>query len=376
MIFSYLTLEIMDLNRCYSWNLLLVLVFFMTNANAQNSQKDSLKREKQFSFVGLVLPAKSPENGFYLNGGVITVFKTEKKDTALRLSNLYLYGLYSQLNQYRISTGGDIFTKKEKYYLNGWYYYSYVPELFFGVGNNVKPENNEFISYRLWYMNTNVLRNIYKKWFAGVSYTYENLYSMKFPINGIAATDKPLGLEQYRISAPGIRIRQDSRDNILSSRTGTYLDIFYSTFKKDFGSNYDFNQFSLDARKFINLTPKKYNIIGLNFVAKQSSGNVPFRYLSNISARGYHPNMFRDKLMISLQAEYRFVIWKWFGGSLFGGASEVSNSLSQMNLKYINENYGGGFRFRIFKKNNMYMRLEYGRSSNTSNYYISFSDAF
>jgi hypothetical protein len=345
---------------------------------AENLTKDSTKKEKQFSFVGIALPSKSPENGFYVDGGLATVFKTGKKDSTLRLSNLYVFGLYSQLHQYRVSTGGDIFTKKEKYYLNGWYYNSHLPELYFGTGNNVSPEKKGFIDYRLWYMNTNVLRNIYKKWFAGITYTYECVYNMNLKDNAIALADvsKVTGLENYTISGPGIRMRHDSRDNLLSSRTGWYVDLSYSFFRPGVGSNYNFDQFSFDARKFINLTPKKYNILAFNFLVKQSGGNVPFRYLSNISARGYHPNLYRDNSLLSLQTEYRFRIWNWFGASVFGGFSEVSNSFNNMDLKYIRENYGGGFRFRIFKKNNMYMRIEYGMSSNTSNYYVSFYDAF
>ena len=336
------------------------------------------KKEKQFSFAAIALPSKDPEDGFYVDGGIITVFKTDRKDTTLRVSNLYVYALYSQLHQYRISTGGDIFTKNEKYYLNGWFYNSYLPEYYFGTGNNVSPSTKEYISYKLWYINANVLRKIYKKIFVGLTYNYENLYNMKYPKDGIADRNKPKGLNNYTISAPGIRVRHDSRDNILSSRTGSYVDVFYSFFRPGLGSQYNFNMFGFDARKFINLTPtpKKYNILALNFVIKQSSGNVPFRYLSNISARGYHPNLYRDNSLLSLQAEYRFKIWNWFGASVFGGASEVAGSFAQMNLKYIRENYGGGFRFRIFKKNNMYMRVEYGMSSNTSNYYISFTDAF
>lgn len=370
--------------RLYIYPCLLLLSFIGVLSTASFAQeavlKDSIiiKKEKKFSFAALALPSKDPEDGFYVDGGVITVFKTYRKDTTLRLSNLYVYALYSQLHQYRISTGGDIFTKNEKYYLNGWFYNSYLPEYYFGTGNNVSPSTNEYISYKLWYINANVLRKIYKKIFVGLTYNYEHLYNMKYPEDGIADRNKPKGLNNYVISAPGIRARHDSRDNILSSRTGSYVDVFYSFFRPGLGSQYNFSMFGLDARKFINLTPtpKKNNILAFNFVLKQSSGNVPFRYLSNISSRGYHPNLYRDNSLVSLQAEYRFKIWNWFGASLFGGASEVSSSFAQMNLKYIRENYGGGFRFRIFKKNNMYMRVEYGISSNTSNYYISFTDAF
>jgi len=345
--------------------------------NAQNtSVSDSTKKVKKVNYAGLALPAKSPENGFYVNGGLMGVFKTDRIDSTLRASNLYVFGLYSQLRQYRISTGGDIFTKNENYYLNGWYYYSYLPELYFGIGNNGTPDSSEFISYRMWHMNTNVLRRVYGKWFTGITHTFENLRNLSVPLDGIAYNNSPIGMRPHSLSGAGIKVRYDSRDNILSSNTGLFVETAYTLFKPGIGSSFNFEQFSFDARKFINITPKKYNILAFNLLVKHSGGDTPFRYLSNISARGYHPNMYRDNSLISLQGEYRFRIWNWFGMSLFGGASEVASSFDKMNAKNVRENYGGGLRFRIFKANNMYLRMEYGRSSNTSNVYISFSDAF
>lgn len=337
---------------------------------------DSSKKERVVSLAGLALPARSPENGFYVQGGIIGLFKTDRKDSVLRTSNVYLFGLYSQLRQYRISIGGDVFTKKEKYYLNFWYYYSYLPELYFGTGNAVSPDSSEFIDYRLWYMNSNVLKNVYKKWFAGLSYTYEHLYNLNIPAGGLAEQKPSAGLETYSLSGPGIRIRYDSRDFIISSTKGWLMDIHYNFFRPGLGSSYNFSQLSFDVRKFINLTPKKYNILAFNFLLKYSGGVVPFRYLSNITARGYHPNLYRDNSLLSLQSEYRFRIWNWIGASLFGGISQTANSFGSMSFRSIKENYGGGLRFRVIKNHNMYLRIEYGMSSNSSNYYVSFYDAF
>ncbi|HVD98396.1 MAG TPA: BamA/TamA family outer membrane protein [Cytophagaceae bacterium] len=344
---------------------------------SSQSTSDSLPQKKNpVSFAGMALPARSPENGFYVQGGLIGLFKTDPKDSLLRTSNLYLFGLYSQLRQYRISLGGDVFTKKEKYYFNGWYYYSYLPEAYFGTGEHVSPDKSEFISYRLWYLNTNALRNIYKKWFAGLTYSYEHLYNLTTPQGGIAETQRPTGMETYSVSGLGLRVRHDSRDYIISSTKGFFFDINYNAFGKVLGSTYTFNQFALDLRKFINLTPKKYNVLAFNFVMENVNGKVPFRYLSYINARGYHPNLYRDNTLLSLQAEYRLRIWKWIGASFFGGISETAPSVNQLAYNPIRENYGGGLRFRVIKQHNMYLRVEYGMSHNTSNYYVSFYDAF
>jgi hypothetical protein len=59
----------------------------------QKPDEGFYKKEKQFSFVSIALPSKSPENGFYVDGGLATVFKTDKKDSTLRLSNL-IYSVF------------------------------------------------------------------------------------------------------------------------------------------------------------------------------------------------------------------------------------------------------------------------------------------
>ena len=82
---------------------------------------------------GIALPNKSPESGWSVQGGAIGIFKTDPKDTLMRSSNIYLFGMYSQFKQYRISNGGEIFTPKEKYYINYWLYYSYLPDKFYGT---------------------------------------------------------------------------------------------------------------------------------------------------------------------------------------------------------------------------------------------------
>ena len=356
--------------------ILLISLLPLICEGENHSAGDSTRKERKVSFAGIALPSSNPENGFYVQGGLLALFKTQQKDSMLRTSNLYLFGLYSQQKQYRFSLGGDIFTKNENWYINGWYYYSYLPELFFGTGNNVSPDNKEFLNYRVWYLNTNVLKRIHDKWFAGIVYTYEKLYDFNAVTGGLVDQYKPLGAEDYTYTNQGIRVRYDSRDFIISSKKGLYLDMSFNFSSKALGSNYQFSQYNIDARKFFNLAPKKYHVLAFNFLLQNTIGTAPFRYLPNITARGYHPNLYKDNSLLSMQMEYRLLIWRFIGASFFGGASEVAGNFSDMNFSYIRENIGAGLRFRIIKKQNMFLRIEYGMSHNTSNYYVSFYDAF
>src|SRR6478609_8571712 len=82
------------------WGMMLSCVFAY-----QCSALDST-RSKRINYSGIALPSRSPENGYYVQGGLVGVFKTTLRDSSTRASNMYLYGLYSQLHQWRISLGG------------------------------------------------------------------------------------------------------------------------------------------------------------------------------------------------------------------------------------------------------------------------------
>jgi hypothetical protein len=203
----------------FRYRIFLVLIVHVFQSFGQDS---TYTKQKKVNISGIVLPSRTPENGFYAQGGLVGIYKTQMSDSSLRASNTYLYGMYSQLHQWRISLGGDIFTPKEKYYINFWYYSSFVPEKYFGLGNEVKPDSSEFVSYSVWYANTNVLKKISKNNFAGLVHTFEQTSATNSEINGLFEKTKPIGNEGYLVNGLGILLRHDSRDYLLSANKGIH----------------------------------------------------------------------------------------------------------------------------------------------------------
>lgn len=363
---------------------LLTLLFCFSSASLLAQVQDSTsvpqkvpqRKDKKVRFTAMALPSRAPENGWYVQGGVIGLFRTQHQDTTLRVSNIYVFGLYSQLHQYRVSLGGDIFTPKEKWYINFWYYTSHYPDYYYGVGSNTSPNNKELIDFNVWHINTNVYRRVKKNTFVGISQWYERVYNLSYPADGIMATDPPVGATGYSVSGFGPRLRYDGRDNILSSLKGAFAEVSWQTFQKWTGSAYNFNWFYVDLRYFKPIIPAKRHILALQYYYSFTGGTVPFRQLSYINTRAYHPNIYRDKICSWMQAEYRFPVWKFIGLSVFGGTAIAASGNDKWFAEGIKPNAGVGLRFRVIPEYNMNLRIEYGVGQNTSSFYIAFYDAF
>lgn len=350
---------------------LLVLIHLIVVSYGSDSTK-----VKKVHFSGIALPARSPENGFYVQGGLIAGFKTVTNDSTLRASNAYLYGLYSQLHQWRISLGGSIFTPSEKYFINFWYYGSYLPERYFGIGSHTSPSTSELVSYHIFHVETFLLRKVAKGNFLGLAHYFESIDNISYPKQGIMDTQKPLGITANSCHGIGPMYRHDTRDHLFSSTKGSYVELSWVHFRPFWGSDHSFSVYKADLRKFWPIIKTKEHICALQLTYTGTEGQTPLRWLPGISSRAYHPNLYRDQHLYMLQAEYRLRIWRWFGASAFGGIAQTSPSIAQFAYTPIRPNGGLGLRFKLVPKHNLHLRIDYGIGQNTSNYYIAFYDTF
>ena len=81
------------------------------------------------------------------------------------------------------------------------------------------------------------------------------------------------------------------------------------------------------------------------------SGPIPFYRIpfSNGDDRfsGYSGDRFRDKRLVILQAEYRWLIWSKLWAFALAQRASVAPSTGALRWASMHEAYGGGFRYRI-----------------------------
>src|SRR5262249_42178333 len=132
-------------------------------------------------------------------------------------------------------------------------------------------------------------------------------------------------LDGYTAVGVGPSFLFDSRDNSINASRGLYAEIGSFFNSKSIGSEFNFNRYTADIRKFYPLSEKQ--VIAVQAKGIFESGDVPFRELAFFGGqrnmRGFYEGRFRDKQMLQTQAEYRHHFAKRHGVVLFGSAGQV-----------------------------------------------------
>ncbi len=152
---------------------------------------------------------------------------------------------------------------------------------------------------------------------------------------------------------PALTLQYDTRDNVsLPSKGGIYSASYYRYQSLGSGS-FSFNQFELDARRFISLKrPRMVLALHGGLIAQQTGGDntIPFYRLATLDVnsplRGFTTGRFHDKNLVVLNAEYRFPVWSSIDGVLFFDTGRVFHSFSDFTLNDFKYGGGGGLRIR------------------------------
>ena len=145
------------------------------------------------------------------------------------------------------------------------------------------------------------------------------------------------------------------------------------------GSEFTYNSFTFEARKFFN--PWLNHVIALQFYTQQNVGEVPFYSLGQIGGtnrmRGYYLGAIRDKVIADSEIEYRMPIWSIFGITAFASAGRVGKTYEEMTMDGVW--YAGGFGLRIMvdSANRANLRIDFGYGmEDAKSIVIGFTEAF
>jgi outer membrane protein assembly factor BamA len=309
------------------------------------------------------------------------------RDTTVRKSNGRIGGWYSQKKQLNLQISHTIFTRQERYLVSGDILYYDYPIYFYGVGNNTDIDNESEISYKLFVLQQRGLKRFRQHWFGGLTYRLTDARSIK--------ADKPLdnkddGINQLlllderqrqntTISGLGPAIVHDSRDNILSTFHGNYLDVQALFNGKGLGSDYAFTRYTIDARHYQPLGSNR-TIWASQVYGQFHSGAVPFRELANLGGisllRGIYEGRFRDRQLIAAQTEIRHHLFWRINVAAFAGVGQVSRHVDTFGTDF-NVAGGAGVRFQFNRRDRINIRFDYGvGSGGSSGLYFGVNEAF
>ncbi|OOV88047.1 hypothetical protein BTA35_0200340 [Oceanospirillum linum] len=162
----------------------------------------------------------------------------------------------------------------------------------------------------------------------------------------------------------GFQLKRDTRDNSFYSQKGVFSEAEFLTFDTSWGSDYNFNLFGLEHRRFIPLNSR--SVLAIQGKIKAASGHVPYDQMPAVggaqSIRGLLQDRYRDELALSSQVEWRRILTDKWGMAVFSGFGDVFPSFDQVRASELKYALGVGGRYALGQKQRVNLRLDFGYS--------------
>jgi hypothetical protein len=337
------------------------------------------KKKKTSEFVVAPFPISNPllGSGLVVVGGYL--FKLSKNDTVSPTSMVGGGSFYTSNGSWLWAVGSKLYLKQDRFRFTGVYGKAQLHYDLYGVGNAAGdlglyiPVNQGGKALLV-----ETLIRMKGKLFIGPRYQWRDLDArLKGGMLPEGINIDPVELKSTT-SALGIHLQHDRRDNQFYPTTGTLADVVGDFFQGTFGSDFSYQTYTFAFNKYSGLTPKQ--VLAFRVFGCASAGHVPFYDLCLLGMhndiRGYKTGQYRDKLMLTTQAEYRLELPKRFGVVAFFGVGEVAHTLGGFNNDNLKPGGGGGIRFTVAKKNHVNLRVDYAAGLQGGGVYMGVTEAF
>jgi hypothetical protein len=335
----------------------------------------------QPQFIAYPTLAYSPETGLEIGVSSLYLYYA-RKDTANRLSEVAAFTFVTLERQYGLWLDHALYTHQNKWFVLGRLRFQRFPLLYYGIGPDTPPEHQAVVDANAILLRERFLRKIKGSFYAGLEVDFQQLSSVSFDKNPeFIQVPEPVGSAGSGNIGLGVGLVYDNRHNVLNVRHGFFAETGFLRYNRAWGSDYAFTNFFFDSRYFHPIARKQ--VLATQVFALFNSGNVPFNQMALLGGesmmRGYYLGRYRDKNYIASQVEYRwlpFPFSKRFGGTLFVGAANVAPQVSAFSFQRLKVSGGGGLRFLLFPKKDVFTRLDFAFSEESTGFYIFIGEAF
>lgn len=373
-------------------DIIIVLSFFLCLGNTAQSQ--SLAKRYVNNLLNdtsdisrpqfLVYPSLSfaPETSWEIGLSSLYIYYA-KRDTSNRLSEINGFTFVTLENQYGIWFDHAIYADQSKWFFLGRLRLQSFPLKYYGIGMDSPSEYLSLVDANQILIKERVLRKVGKNLFFGLEIDFQRFSQTNFKLaKDIPSFDMPRGSSGSSNLGFGAGLVYDDRHNVLNVRKGLFSELAYIKYSPAI-STFGFNAVISDTRIYRPVS--KNTVFAAQLLGQFNSGDVPFNQLALMGGeslmRGYYTGRFRDNNQIATQAELRFLplplgFTKRIGAVMFGGVATVFPDFDNLNLKKIAWSAGGGLRFLLFPRKDIYTRIDYALTKEGSGFYFFIGEAF
>jgi outer membrane protein assembly factor BamA len=328
----------------------------MASADEPAGKSDPYKSK----IAGLPFIYYSPETKLAFGLGGVYNFRAGRHKETTRTSSVWVYATYTLAKQYSLMLKPEIYLKNNSLCLFGSLRYDRSPQNFYGVGNDTPSTGGESYTPRTFAVQFGVKRRVVGAFFGGLSFEFEDVTMEKIKPGGLLASGEYTGSNGGMLAGFGASLDWDTRDAVLFTRRGTFIQLLGHVYGALAGSDFSFSRVKLDIRKYIPTAKDKVLVLQAFFLS--TFGDVPFYKLGLLGGdsllRGYYKGRFRDKALVLVQAEYRVLISERIGVVGFAGLANVLPKLGVFEPDKLKYSLGTGLRYVINKRDGATLRLD------------------
>jgi len=362
-----------------------LLIFIAVPGYSQSKPKQLLNKmfndtasPEKPKWIAYPTLAFSPETSWEIGVAGALVYYA-KRDTTNRLSEAGGFTFFTFEGQYGAHFDHALYSDKNKWFALGKLKLQSYPLLYYGIGPDIHGDELAVANANFILLRERLLRQIHKYWYLGLEIDYERLSQVQFDwFDGQAPIENILGEAGYSNLGLGLGLVYDTRHNVLNVRHGYLAEAGYLMYQPAWGSTNQLNTLFLDGRAFFEV--KKRNVLAFQAIGQFSQGEVPFNQLNMIGGemmmRGYYLGKYRDRNMFGVQAEHRWLPFKFskrIGGAVFAGMGSVAPDLHFDKMLWT---AGGGLRVLLFPKRDIFTRLDLGINPDGYGIYLFIGEAF
>ncbi|MCX6573034.1 MAG: BamA/TamA family outer membrane protein, partial [Candidatus Aminicenantes bacterium] len=232
--------------------------------------KDAYKSK----IMGLPFVYYSPETKLAFGVGGVYNFRAGRHKEATRTSSVWAFATYTLAKQYSFLLKPEIYLKNNSLSLSGSLRYERSPQFFYGIGNDAPATAKEAYTPRTFAFQFGVKRRVVGGLFGGLSFEFEDVTMEKIEPGGLLASGEYTGSNGGMLAGFGASLDWDTRDAVLFTRRGTFIQLLGDAYGALAGSDFSFSRFKLDARKYISTGKDKVLVLQAFFLS--TFGDVPF----------------------------------------------------------------------------------------------------
>lgn len=324
----------------------------------------------------------APETSWEFGVSSVFVFYANR-DTTNRLSEVNAFTFLTLEKQYGLWIDHALYSQGNKWFSLGRIRMQSFPLLYHGIGPETPEEHVAQVNANLFQVKERVLRKVKGSIFSGLEIDYQHLNSVVFVPNTNAIFEHPTGSEGSANLGLGAGILFDNRHNILNVRRGFFSELAAINYHHAWGSDHSFTSILSDTRLYRPMNTR--DVLAVQMLGQFNIGGTPFNQLALLGGesimRGYYLGRYRDNNQLAMQAEYRFLplplgFTNRWGAALFSGVGTVFNDLKALKPANFVWSGGGGVRFLLFPKKDVYTRFDVAFTKEGTGFYFFIGEAF